>query len=256
MYIMIESIDRTIRYILKYKPFTYLLSFFMAFYMAELYPNSNNSLPRLLGIMFQNQMMRLVMLLSIIYISQYNYYLSSIITIILVGSYMLSDDFIDIPLEGFVSNSKNNNNEPSNNDEPENNDNNDDNEDYNKKDYNNNDEDFIDLDDKLDDDKDKIKEKFTKISLLKNNNKEAKTINECIDLISTLPSDNDNTYKEFLQNISAQRKAYLDMIKNKINDDEIDAAKTQYRKMLKYLTEEFLDKINDDDDDDSDSDDE
>ena len=101
---MIETIDKSVRYILKYKPFTYILSIFMAVYLAQLYPQSNTSLPLLLGLMFQNQMLRLILLISIIYISQYNFYLSSIQVIMLVGSYMLSDQFANIPLEGFTNN--------------------------------------------------------------------------------------------------------------------------------------------------------
>ena len=59
--------------------------------------------------------------------------------------------------------------------------------------------------------------------------------------------DGDDSYKKFLQNLAAQRKAYLDMIKNKDNPDDIEAAKLQYRKMCKYLTEEFLNEIDDED---------
>lgn len=269
---MIESIEKTTRYILKYKPFTYLIATFMAFYMAEIYPQSNTPLPKILGLMFQNQLMRLIVLIAIIYISQYNYYLSSMIAIILVSSYMLTDDFVDIPLEGFTSGSNNNaednksndnsNNDNSNNannnsvnsieidntndDSNKNDDKNDVKEEYDDIDYE--ETEFIDLDDKIDDDKDRIKQKYQKFALLKNNNREAKSITECINLISTLPSDGDDTYKVFLQNVAAQRKAYLDMIKHKTNPDDIEAAKKQYRKMLQYLTEEFLDSIADYDD--------
>jgi hypothetical protein len=271
MYIMIESIDKSTRYILKYKPFTYLIATFMAFYMAEIYPKSNTPLPKIFGIMFQNQLTRLIMLISIIYVSQYNYYLASMMAIILVSSYMLSDDFVNVPLEGFTSKNSNsdtkenfdddsglnsieiddkdnNTNENANNNTNETvNENNDDvKEEYDDTDYE--ETEFIDLDDKIDDNKNKIKQKYQKFALLKNNNREAKTINECINLISTLPSDGDDTYKIFLQNVSAQRKAYLDMIKHKTNTDDIEAAKKQYRKMLQYLTEEFLDSIADYDD--------
>lgn len=253
---MIETIDKSVRYILKYKPFTYILSIFMAVYMAQLYPQSNTSLPLLLGLMFQNQLLRLVLLILIIYTAQYNFYLSSIMVVMLVGSYMLSDQFNNIPLEGFTSdkNDKNNDNDK-NNKNDKNNDKND-NKNDNKNDKKNNninndnmididdtDEDYIDLDDKIEEDK--IKENFQKIAQLKGNNMEAKTINECINLISTLPSDGDDSYKKFLQNLAAQRKAYLDMIKNKDNPDDIEAAKLQYRKMCKYLTEEFLNDIDD-----------
>lgn len=254
---MIETLDKSVRYILKYKPFTYILSIFMAIYMAQLYPQSNTSLPLLLGLMFQNQLLRLVLLILIIYISQYNFYLSSIMVIMLIGSYMLSDQFKNIPLEGFTNDTDNNNDNKSNNnsnDNKSNNNSNDNksndnktNDDKDSNDMNNIDiddeDDYIDLDDTLEETK--IKEKFQKIAQIKGNNKEAKTISECINLISTLPSDGDDTYKKFLQNLAAQRKAYLDMIKNKDDPVDIETAKLQYRKMCKYLTEEFLNDIDD-----------
>ena len=250
---MIETIDKSVRYILKYKPFTYILSIFMAVYLAQLYPQSNTSLPLLLGLMFQNQMLRLILLISIIYISQYNFYLSSIQVIMLVGSYMLSDQFANIPLEGFTNNnSKTSDNKTSDNNSKSSDNNKTSNNNTIKNNANevdieidNEDDDYIDLDDTLEEDK--IKEKFQKIAQIKGNHKEAKTITECINLISTLPSDGDDSYKKFLQNLAAQRKAYLDMIKNKDNPDDIEAAKLQYRKMCKYLTEEFLNEIDDED---------
>ena len=236
---MIESVDKSIRYILKYKPFTYLLACFMALFMAEIYPKSNSPLPKILGILFQSQILRLTMLIIIIYVSQYNYYLSSIITIMLVSSYMLSDDFEYIPLEGFTNNNSDSKSKDDENDVKEG---------YDDIEAEYEENDYIDLDEKFDDDKDRIKEKYNKFALLKGSKKEVKTINQCIELISTLPSDNDDTYKVFLQNIAAQRKAYLDMIKNKTDDNDIQSAKEQYRKMLRYLTEEFLDKLYDDED--------
>lgn len=248
---MIESVDKSVRYILKYKPFTYLLACFMALFMAELYPKSNSPLPKILGILFQSQILRLTMLIIIIYVSQYNYYLSSIITIMLISSYMLSDDFAYVPLEGFTNNNESKNDSKSNNSESKTNNNSgsdDVKENYDDIEAEYDENDYIDLDEKFDDDKDRIKEKYNKFALLKGSKKEVKTINQCIELISTLPSDNDDTYKVFLQNIAAQRKAYLDMIKNKTNNDDIEAAKEQYRKMLRYLTEEFLDKLYDDED--------
>jgi hypothetical protein len=238
--------------------------------MAQLYPHSNTPLPRILGLLFQNQVFRLVSLIIIIFISQYNFYLSSIIAIMLVSSFMLSDQFNDIQLEGFVNKPNaihvdNKNNEENNDidDKPididdfnkeDNKEDNKDNKDNKDKEDFVDDEDYIDLDDEINEDK--IKEKFAKLSKKKNSNKDAKTISECINLISTLPSDGDDTYKRFLQNVAAQRKAYLDMIKNKTDDDDIEEAKKQYRKMLKYLTEEFLDKLDGDEDEEEDDDEE
>jgi hypothetical protein len=247
--------------------------------MAQIYPQSNTPLPRILGLLFQNQLFRLVSLITIIFISQYNFYLSSIIAIILVSSFMLSDKFNNIQLEGFANKTKTNNLNDKNNKNNKNNNDKNNNDKNNNNDNKNNeiddeankpidikgidndeeiknfedDEDYIDLDDEINEDK--IKAKFEKLSKNRNSNKEAKTISECINLISTLPSDGDNTYKQFLQNVAAQRKAYLDMIKNKTDDDDIEEAKKQYRKMLKYLTEEFLNKLDGDDEDDDEDDD-
>jgi hypothetical protein len=183
---------------------------------------------------------------------------------------MLSDQFNNIQLEGFVNKPKAIHVDNNDNKDNKNNKNNNINNDVDNKPIDidntsrNNDnreefadeEDYIDLDDEINEDK--IKEKFEKLSKKRNSNKEAKTISECINLISTLPSDGDNTYKQFLQNVAAQRKAYLDMIKNKTDDNDIEEAKKQYRKMLKYLTEEFLDKLDGDEqeyDDDEEEDD-
>jgi len=250
---MIDLVTHKTLYILKYKPFTYLLALFMAFYLAEIYPQSSTSLPTILGLIFQNQILRIILLIIIIFVAQYNYYLASIITIIIVTSYMLSGEWDNIPIEGFkgttpslenIKNIKNvktvkddTDDKPRNKPEPI----------YNK---NNNDddesEDFIDLDDTIQD-REELKEKLDKISKKKLDNKDVQSINKCINLVTSLPSDKDDTFKELLQNIAAQRKAYIDMCKGKTKEDDVNKAKLQYRKMCKRIVEDFLDDIDDSD---------
>jgi hypothetical protein len=262
---MINLATQKMLYILRYKPFTYLLVVFMIFYMAEIYPQSCTSLPTILGLLFQNQLLRLIMLIVIIYISQYNFYLSSIITLVVISSYLLSGEFNAMPIEGFKNktkndnskNNKNNDNNNNNDSEEIDNDTNDDKSSKKKKpsgiynpDADDDDDNFIDLDDSLD--QNHVEEKLAKITKRNDENKDAKTISQCIDLISTLPSDGDDTYKEFLQNVAAQRKAYIDTIKNKSKEEELNKAKNQYRKMLKYVTEEFLENIDDEEEEEDD----
>lgn len=241
---MINLVTRKLLYILKYKPFTYLLSLFMIFYLAEIYPQSSTSLPTILGLIFQNQLLRVVMLIVIIFMSQYNFYLASIVTLIIVSSYLLSGQFEHTAIEGFDSKKPKAIYDPDSTED-----------DTSDKDTDDTDteDDFIDLDDTIKG-REELEKKLDNMARKKLDNKDTKTISKCIDLISTMPSDKDNTFKELLQNIAAQRKAYIDMCKGKTKEEDLDKAKNQYRKMCKRIVEDFLDEI--DDEDESDDEDE
>lgn len=250
-----NTILQKINNIIRHRKFTFILSIYMAIFLSLIYPHSCMALPRTLGLLFQNQVLRAVSLIIIIYIAQYNYYLSFIITFLIMSSFLLDPHFENIPMEGFKN--KNNDDKNINDDKSEI-------DTYFDKDIANEDDtelhedDFIDLDDNIEDSysvKEKVKEKFQRMANKTKTKSELKDINQCIDLISKLPGDNDNTYRDFLQSLVAQRKAYVSMIKGKKENSELTEAKEQYYKMLRFLIKEFLVKIGGDEDE-EDSDDE
>lgn len=273
---MLDTLIKKSNYILKYRNFTYIFAIFTALYLSQLYPHSHTSLPHILGFFFQNQILRAVTLIIIIYVSQVNFYLAVICCLLIVSSNLLSQYFPQ-PIEGFkdtnnndVSDDDSDNNNDSkngknNNDNKNDNKNNNDNknsndtknDNKNSNDNKNGDDSIVSITGLNDDedeetsvddtieDEDSLKEKFKLIKQKKEANKDSKTISECINLISQLPSDNDDTFRELLQNIAAQRKAYLDMIKGK-KEDDVEKAKEQYRRMVKFIVEDFLADIDDD----------
>jgi hypothetical protein len=286
---MLDWITKKIEYIIRYKQFTYLISIFMAFYLAEVYPQSKTPLPQILGLFFQNQMLRLLLLIVIIYVSQYNYYLASIITIIVISSYMLSDKWNSVAIEGFSQTLKhnkkhkhiNNANDANDENDIENDDSSDNaNDDSNTIDvdhddkkqsvkknkktvenYRDEDDDeddkFIDLDDGLN--SNKIHEKYKKIANDSKNTTEYKEINKCIDVISKM-SDGEDIYRDLLRNVGVQRAAYLKYIKDITNAKELEKAKLQYHRMLGVIVAKVYNKLkesfNDDDEEDDEDDDE
>lgn len=286
---MIDWITKKIEYIIRYKQFTYLISAFMAFYLAEVYPQSKTPLPQIFGLFFQNQILRLTLLIVIIYVSQYNYYLASIITLIVISSYMLSDKWNSISIEGFSQTSKNNkkkhkkiNNAIDDGDNAIDDDDGDnaidDNDaievDHDKKqsikknkktveNYRDEDDDgdeddtFIDLDDGLN--SNKIRDKYKKIANDSKNTTEYKEINKCIDIISKM-SDGEDIYRDLLRNVGVQRAAYLKYIKDITDAKELEKAKLQYHRMLGVIVAKVYNKLkesfNDDEDDDDEDEDE
>lgn len=235
-----KELGNMITKILTYKPFTYLLATFMAIYLADLGHCQNKTLPKMFKFLFTNQTMRAFFLLSVLFICQYNFYLASILVIVVLSSALLYPKVDKLYIEGFEEEIDLDKEDESSDDSEEL-------EKLEKEEFKYELDDFVDLD--ADIDPKQIKNEFKKITSKSQNSKNSKQIDKCIDILSKIDDDKDDDgFKDLLQKIGVQRNAYLKLIKNK-KEDEKEEAKEHYHYLLKVIIKDFLTKLEENDED-------